>query len=574
MSALERAKRIVSLVEAQGFVSVKELSESCAVSEMTIRRDLQGLEQDKQLRRTYGGAIALRPGNRSALDSEGPAQPVLKPEGTLVDRVDVLVTSSVDPKYDRILLDRVGRRSIPIIAESTGVGHEETVVSVDNYQAGMALGQWAANYAREHGDEQAFALDLTYQLPNTQARSQGFVAGLRGGLPGAEVVLSINAQSRYETAYKLTTDALTVYPNINVIFAINDTTAWGAIQACRDLDLSPDSVLVVTFGLEGDTLKNALMDGAYCKAGLAMFPEIVAPVCVEAAIAAFNRKHLARQLTTPHAILTRETLPRLYRQTDAGWQIEWAAVRNSLSLPLDIGKTDREVGIALPKRIGFIVPFREHEWYKNLIACMQAHAGSLKIELEIVDADRSLEGEMVLRRRGIAQVAAEQVEPKDVILIDSGQITTYLAEELASKQGITAITNSIPVFELLRNNPGITLISTGGLLRHSTDALIGPTAEAALRELRTDKLFLVVTGITLDFGLSHTDLTEVAVKQAMIRAAREIILVADHTVFGHEAVAQVAPTSVVHKVITDEALPASTRLELAKRGIEVLVARI
>ncbi len=574
MPARERKEQIVSLINERGYVSVKELSDLCGVSEMTIRRDLQQLDEEKRLRRTYGGAISSPTAATPSPMREEQEQAVLEPEGILVDRVDVLIASSVDPSYDRILLDRVEKRNIPIIAESTGVGREETVISVDNYQAGIALGEWAGRYAQQHWGGQAFALDLTYQLPNTQARSRGFVTGLRHILPNAQVILSLNGQSRYDTAYKLTTDALTVHPNINVIFAINDTTAWGAIQACQDLGLAPDSVLVVTFGLEGDRLKNALMQGKYCKAGLAMFPEIVGPVCVEAAVAACNGKPLAQRLTIPHMILTSELLPQFYRQSDTGWRIQWENVKKSLSFPLDIDRPGREEKDVCSKHIGFIVPFKEHEWYRNLISCMQAYAEPLGIELEIVDAVRSLEGEMDLRRRAIAQIAAEQVQSGDVVLIDSGQIMTYLAQELAHRQNLTLITNSIPVFDTLKNNPDITLISTGGLLRHASNTLIGPTVEAALRELRADKLFLVVTGITLDFGLSHNDLTEVAVKQAMINSARQIILMADHTRFGQESVAQVAPLRVVHRLLTDEALPASIRLELVKLGIEVIVAKI
>jgi DeoR/GlpR family transcriptional regulator of sugar metabolism/ABC-type sugar transport system substrate-binding protein len=574
MPVKERREQIVSFIDERGFASVKELSDLCRVSAMTIRRDLQQLDEEKRVRRTYGGAIPVPIDALLSPLLEQPAAPVLKPEGILLDRADVLIASSVDPNYDRILLDRVQKRQIPIIAESTSVGREETVVSVDNYQAGIALGEWAGRYARQHWAGQAFALDLTYHLPNTQARSRGFGAGLRHTLPDAQVVLSLNGQSRYDTAYKLTTDALTVHPNINVIFAINDTTAWGAIQACQDLDLSPDSVLVITFGLEGDTLKDALIRGQYCKAGLAMFPEIVGPVCVEAAVAACTGKPLAQRLTIPHMILTVDTLPQYYRHCDTGWQIQWEAVKQDLVFPLNIDRTGREEQVTCPKHIGFIVPFKEHEWYRSLISCMQAHAEFLGIELEIVDADRSLEGEMDLRRRAIAQVAAEQVQSGDVILIDSGQIMTYLAKELAQKQDLTVITNSIPVFNTLKSNPDITLISTGGLLRHSTNTLIGPTVEAALRDLRADRLFLVVTGITLDFGLSHNDLTEVTIKQAMINSARQVLLLADHTRFGQESVAQVAPATVVHKLLTDEALPASIRLELAKLGIEVIVAKV
>jgi DeoR/GlpR family transcriptional regulator of sugar metabolism len=205
---------------------------------------------------------------------------------------------------------------------------------------------------------------------------------------------------------------------------------------------------------------------------------------------------------------------------------------------------------------------------------MQAHAGHLKIELGVVDADQNLKDEVALRRREIAQTAAEQVQPGDVLLIDGGQLTICLAEELTTKENITVITNSIPVFDILRDKPAITLISTGGVLRHSSETLIGSTAETALRELRADKLFLAVTGISLGFGLSHTNPAEVAMKQAMIHAAHEVILLADHTKFEQESVVQVAPANAVNKLITDNALPASTRLDLTKLGIEIIIARV
>jgi DeoR/GlpR family transcriptional regulator of sugar metabolism/ABC-type sugar transport system substrate-binding protein len=574
MAVGERREQIVSFVEERGFISVKELSDLCGVSEMTIRRDLTWLDEHERVRRTYGGATSLQPAGTPAPGHHDRERPSLRPEGSLVDRVDVLIASSVDPKYDSILLDRVGKRNIPIIAESLSIGREEAVVSVDNHGAGTALGQWVGRYAQEHWGGQALALDLSYRLTNTQARSQGFLSGLREVLPQAQVVLSINAQSQFKTAYDLATDALTVHPNINVIFAINDTTAWGAIRACRDLGLAPESLLVVPFGLEGDTLRNALMSGEYCKVGLAMFPEIVGRVCVEAAIRAHNGQPLAEHLVTPYAVLTSDTLSEFYTPADATWHINWDTVRDRLFIPLDVGSTVREKRRAYPERIGFIVPFREHEWYRNLISCMRDYVAPLDIELEIVDADRNMRGEMDLRRREIARIAADMVRPGDVILIDAGQVTTYLAERLAQKKDITVITNSLPVFQILKDKSDIALISTGGQLRPSTTSLIGHTAELALRELRADKLFLAVTGITLGFGLSHTDMAEVSMKQTMLRAAREVILLADHAVFGQESVAQVAPTEAVDTVITDEALPASVRLELKKLGIHVVVARV
>jgi ABC-type sugar transport system substrate-binding protein len=61
----------------------------------------------------------------------------------------------------------------------------------------------------------------------------------------------------------LTHDALVVHSQVNMIFAINDATAWGAIQACRDLAIDPSKMTVITFGLEGDTMRTALHEGTY-----------------------------------------------------------------------------------------------------------------------------------------------------------------------------------------------------------------------------------------------------------------------------------------------------------------------
>jgi DeoR/GlpR family transcriptional regulator of sugar metabolism len=570
MAGEDRLEQVVSLVEERGFVSVKELSDFFGVSEVTVRRDLQRLHDENRLRRTFGGGISLR-----TIPAEvQPPVPAPNPEGSLVDRVDVLIATSLDPLSDRALVDRAAKRNVPIIAESLSANGMGPLVSVDNFEAAHALGVWAGHYVREHFSEQAHVLDLTYRLSNTQTRSAGFLAGLRLVIPSAQVILSINAQSRSQTAYQLTADALSVHPQINVIFAINDATAWGAMCACRDTGVDPASVLILTFGLEGNTLKDALATSptGHCRVGLAMFPDIVAPTCIEAAIRAFNNEPTEKHLVTPYAVLTHATLHEFYTKCDDVWKPNWDTIKHQLVLPLHIDKAAVRQG-SLPKRIGFVVPFSEHEWYKNLTALMQAHAELLGIEFEAVDAAQTLRDDVALRQRAIARTAAEQVQPGDVIMIDGNELTTLLAEELQQRENITVITNSVPAFEALSNQPGITLISTGGSLRRSSETLLGPTAEAALRELRADKLFLAVSGISLEFGLSHTNVAEVAVKQAMLRAAREVILLADHTRFGQESVMQLAPATAVHKVVTDNALPASIRLELGKLGIEVLIAK-
>lgn len=573
MPNTQRLDQIVALVDERGFLSVGELSELCQVSEMTIRRDLGFLDEQKRLQRTYGGAASLRP-KSSGLNGQAGPHTDKKTSSYLLDRVDALVATVVTPEYDEQVLEIVGKKNIPIIAESLAVHNAKTVIAVDNYQAGFDLGSWAGEYARQKWEGRAHVLDLTYYLTNTQARSRGFSAGICSVIPDAEIVLSINAQSRSATSYQLTRDALTVYKNINIIFAINDATAWGAIKACKELNIDPEQMIVLPFGLEGDTLRRALLENTYCKAGLAMFPEIVGPVCVEAAIAAFNNEPLEPRLVTPYLILTADTLPQVYEQVDSKWRLREAALKQKIPLKLAANGAAKFSREKLPNRIGVIVPFSQHEWYQNLTYAMQSYARQFNIDVENVDANQSLKDEVDLRRRAIARMAAELVSPGEVILIDGGPIANYLAYELNSRDSLTIITNSIAVFDVLRKNPANVTILTGGAFRHSSQLLVGPTAESALSELRADKSFITAAGISLNFGLSHTNISEVTIKQAMIRSAREVILLADHTLFGQESTVQLAPLSVINRLITDDALPASTRLELTKLGILILLANL
>ena len=565
-----RLQEMAALVEQRGFLSVKELSQEFAVSEVTIRRDLQRLHDEHRLLRTFGGAAPLvQPVRSEATNGSAPALGAVN--GSLaLDQVDVCVNVSLSPRADTMLLERADKHCVAIIAESLAMQGARTLVTVDNFQAGWSLGHWTGTYAQQHLAGSARVLDLTYHLSNTQDRSRGFVAGLLEVQPTANVVLSLATQSDRQSAYRLTSDALHVHPDINVIFCINDILACGAIQACQDMGIDPDAVLVVTFGLEGDTLKDELLERTYLKAGLAMFPEIVGPVCVEAAIGAYKGIDLPPQLVTPHAVLTADTLGDFYVRQGGTWHLNLAAAVAALPIPLAFTAFG---GGSLPQRIGFLVPFGEHEWYRSLIAAMRTYAGNLGIGVMLADVTENLKEELSLRKLSIAHTAGSLVKPGDVILIDSGQVTTYLARALRDMAGITVITNGLGVFDALRDRPGINLLVTGGLLRHESQALIGPTVESILRELRADKLFLAVSGVSVGFGLSHTNPAEVAIKQAMIRAAREIILLADHTKFEQESVMQIAPLQVVNKLVTDDALPASTRLELAKLGIEVILAR-
>lgn len=57
MAIEDRQNKIVTLMDQLGFMTVKDLSKTFQVSEMTIRRDLDNLAGERRLRRTYGARL-------------------------------------------------------------------------------------------------------------------------------------------------------------------------------------------------------------------------------------------------------------------------------------------------------------------------------------------------------------------------------------------------------------------------------------------------------------------------------------------------------------------------------------
>jgi DeoR/GlpR family transcriptional regulator of sugar metabolism len=63
MSVAQRHQAIIEALQAKGRVSVSELSALAGVSQMTVRRDLEALEQEGLLQRVHGGAVSTISGS-------------------------------------------------------------------------------------------------------------------------------------------------------------------------------------------------------------------------------------------------------------------------------------------------------------------------------------------------------------------------------------------------------------------------------------------------------------------------------------------------------------------------------
>ncbi len=166
-----RLDQIVALLDEHGFLTVAEISRMCNVSEMTVRRDLDLLNTQARIQRTYGGAVPLN--NKTRTGEAGSSIPDQKSGVLLVDQVDVLIATSVNPYFDQLMIEKAKKKNIPLIAESIEMPSQATIVTVDNFKAGFDLGSWAGTFLNQKGIKRAYLLDLTFTKPNTQDSLRG-----------------------------------------------------------------------------------------------------------------------------------------------------------------------------------------------------------------------------------------------------------------------------------------------------------------------------------------------------------------------------------------------------------------
>jgi DeoR family transcriptional regulator, fructose operon transcriptional repressor len=183
---------------------------------------------------------------------------------------------------------------------------------------------------------------------------------------------------------------------------------------------------------------------------------------------------------------------------------------------------------------------------------------------------RSMENQGAKAR--IGETAASLIADGDSIALDIGSTTLELARHLVGRRNLTVLTSSLHVANLLLGQPDIRLILSGGIIRPGESSLVGDLAQYAYKNLFVDRLFLGVGAVDQQAGLTEYNWDDALVKQAMIRSAKEVILVADSSKFNRVAFASVAPLSVVHQIVTDEGLEAGQRTELSRMGIVVHIA--
>lgn len=150
----------------------------------------------------------------------------------------------------------------------------------------------------------------------------------------------------------------------------------------------------------------------------------------------------------------------------------------------------------------------------------------------------------------IGKYAVRLIEENESILLYAGSTTLQIARFFPKDKHAIIVTNSLNIANELRKESVAKIIFLGGNLNIETGSTYGIGAIKQLEDYNIDKLFLAVDGISAAGGITNDHPFETDINNAMIKKAKEVIVVADHTKVGVERFVKLQNLDKVHRLIT------------------------
>ena len=171
----------------------------------------------------------------------------------------------------------------------------------------------------------------------------------------------------------------------------------------------------------------------------------------------------------------------------------------------------------------------------------------------------------------IAAAAAALITDGTKLMLDASTTCQALLPYLKERKDIVVLTNSAQALSTSTALP-YSIISSGGLLRQHSLALVGPAACRTLANYYADFAFISCKGLDLRQGVMESSEEETAVKQVMLQQAHHIVLLADSTKFNQQAFLKICPLSAIHTIITDAEPPQEWTELCQQHSIRIIIA--
>lgn len=230
---------------------------------------------------------------------------------------DAMLVAPADSTAAMSALEECKNAGVPVINFDTPVdnsnGIVETIIASDNYNAGYVVGKDAA----EKMPEDAKILILNSDRASACVeRKKGFKDALDESGKKYNIINDLDGQGDMEVSLGVVSNAIVADPDLDVIFAVNDPSAMGSVNAIQQATVELEKDILV-YGVDGNPdaklmIKNGDMAGTGSQS-----PETLGYESMMAAFDVLEGKSIEPEIVVDTFLITADNVDEF--GTD-GWQ--------------------------------------------------------------------------------------------------------------------------------------------------------------------------------------------------------------------------------------------------------------
>jgi len=204
---------------------------------------------------------------------------------------------------------------------------------------------------------------------------------------------------------------------------------------------------------------------------------------------------------------------------------------------------------------------------------IRTHGGAMMKEDEADPIEKKYEireKKFHAEKQRIAKSALKYIQEGQCILLDASTTCFELARLLSdAKIRLTVVTSGIATAAMLKENPYLTVIIIGGIVRNASNSIEGLLGEELLRKINIDILFTSAHAFNSKDGLSDFSYYEVELKRVMVSVANKLIAMLDHSKMNKSSIATFARPTEIDLLITDKNVSDEDREFFSSNQIEL-----
>ncbi len=201
----------------------------------------------------------------------------------------------------------------------------------------------------------------------------------------------------------------------------------------------------------------------------------------------------------------------------------------------------------------------------------KVHGGAVQNRKKNLDLPHKLRvNKMQEEKKEIAFKAIKYIKENDVIAINGSTTNLELAKLIKTKEyKLTIITNSLLIANELSNLKNIRLIMIGGIYESIEFSFLGDTSVKQILNFSANKCFISAGGVSPKRSITDFTEKDVSISKAFMEISEEIIILADSSKIGNNALIKICDIRDASLIISDSNIKKNTREEFQNININI-----